>query len=153
MAARRRLSRSLLSAPDFPSAAVASPSKSLLELPERAVQFGTGAFLRGFVEYFLDAANRSGVFSGRVVAIGSTSSGRDDIVNEQDGLYTLVIEGLERGRPFRELRIIGSLSRALNANTQWDEVLALARDPNIELVFSNTTEVGIVLDDDDRAGS
>ena len=35
---------------------VTAPPAELLDLPERAVQFGTGAFLRGFVDYFSDAA-------------------------------------------------------------------------------------------------
>jgi tagaturonate reductase len=124
----------------------------LLELPERAVQFGTGAFLRGFVEYFIDSANRSGMFDGRIVAIGSTGSGRDDIVNDQQGLYTLVTEGIENGRPVREFRLISSLSRALSANSDWGEALQLARNPDIALIFSNTTEVGITLDPDDELG-
>ena len=132
------------------SSAVAFPPDTLLALPERAVQFGTGAFLRGFVEYFIDAANRTGAFDGRIVAIGSTGSGRDDIVNNQDGLYTLVTEGIENGRPVREFKLIASISRALSANAEWNEVLQLARNPEISLVFSNTTEVGITLDPDDE---
>lgn len=153
MAELERLSRSMLSSPDLVSAAVALPQQNLLDLPERAIQFGTGAFLRGFVEYFLDAANRAGAFGGRVVAVASTSSGRNEVVNEQDGLYTLVAEGIEHGRPYRNVRIVGSLSRALSAATDWNDVLALARDPNVDLIFSNTTEVGIALDDDDQPAS
>ena len=45
------------------------------------------------------------------------------------------------------IAIVSSLSRALSARDEWDAVLALARDPAIELVISNTTEVGIVLDE------
>jgi tagaturonate reductase len=153
VAHRGRLSRSLLSELEFPSDVIEPPPENLLALPERAVQFGTGAFLRGFVEYFIDVANRSGAFSGKVVAIGSTGSSRDEIVNEQDGLYTLVVEGVERGRAHREFRIISSLSRALSADAEWEAVLALARDPHIQFVFSNTTEVGIVLDEDERPRS
>jgi tagaturonate reductase len=149
---RRPLDRALIASAAPRSGAVALPSPSLLELPERAVQFGTGAFLRGFVEYFIDSANRSGSFDGRIVAIGSTGSGRDDVVNSQQGLYTLVTEGLENGRPVREFRLISSLSRALSANTDWKDVLELARNPEIALVFSNTTEVGITLDPDDELG-
>ena len=69
----------------------------MLALPERAVQFGTGAFLRGFVDYFLDVANASQQFNGRVVAIGSTGSGRERAFTDQDGLYTLVSRGITRG--------------------------------------------------------
>jgi len=126
------------------------PGAALLDLPERAVQFGTGAFLRGFVEYFLDVANHRGRFGGRVVMVGSTGSGRDRVLEEQDGLYTLSIRGVERGAVVEERRVIGSVSRALSARDQWSEVLACARDPELRLVFSNTTEVGITLDEEDR---
>lgn len=130
---------------------VAVPAPELLELPEKAVQFGTGAFLRGFVEYFLDEANRRGLFGGRVVAVGSTGSGRDAMLGAQDGLFTLASRGVVDGRLEEEYRIVASLSRALSAAREWPEVLRLARSPELELVFSNTTEVGIALDEADRA--
>jgi tagaturonate reductase len=136
---RARLNRALLPAEE----------RRLLELPERAVQFGTGAFLRGFVDHFIDAANRRGDFDGRVVAIGSTGSGRDELLAAQDGLYTLVSQGLVDGEVVEERRVIASVSRALSASAEWDAVLALARSPELSLVFSNTTEVGIVLDESD----
>lgn len=127
------------------------PAEALLDLPERAVQFGTGALLRGFVDDFVHRANAGGRFGGRIVAIASTGSARDRALREQDGLYTLVVEGIERGLPVRECRIISSVSRALSASDEWHEVLALAREPQLEYVFSNTTEVGIVTDDDSGA--
>jgi tagaturonate reductase len=105
--------------------------------------------LRGFVEYFLDEANRQGAFNGRVVAVGSTGSGRDAAFGEQDGLYTLVTQGIDGGAAREEQRVVGSVSRALSATTEWDAVLACARNPWLELVFSNTTEVGIALDEGD----
>jgi tagaturonate reductase len=129
--------------------AVVSPTGELLDLPERAVQFGTGAFLRGFVDAFLDDANRGGTFGGRVVAVGSTRSGRERALNAQDGLYTLVLRGLKGGEPWREGRVISSVSRALSAQHDWQEVLGLARTPHLEFVFSNTTEVGITLSAED----
>ncbi|HJU66816.1 MAG TPA: tagaturonate reductase [Gemmatimonadaceae bacterium] len=126
------------------------PDPALLDLPEKAVQFGTGAFLRGFVDAFLDESNRQGRFGGRVVAVASTSSGRDEALNEQDGLYTLLIEGMEQGAAHQERRIVASVSRALSAPDEWDAVCECARNPDLELVFSNTTEVGIVLDESDH---
>ena len=129
------------------------PAPALLELPERVVQFGTGAFLRGFVEYFIDEANRKGMFGGRIVAVSSTGSGRDARINDQDGLYTLVARGIASGEPREERRIVASVSRALSAQSEWDEVLALARSTELRLVVSNTTEVGIVLDESDSAES
>lgn len=145
------LSRDLISSSDFRSRTdILLPDPSHLDLPERALQFGTGALLRGFVDYFIDQANRSGKFGGRVVMVGSTRSGRDRVLNDQDGLYTLVIQGIREGEPYRETRIISSVSRAISSASQWNEVLACARNPDLEIIFSNTTEVGIVLDESDR---
>jgi tagaturonate reductase len=141
------LDRALLESPAFDGRI----ERELLNLPEKAVQFGTGAFLRGFVEYFIDEANRQGLFNGRVVAIGSTGSGRYEQLRSQDSLYTLLIEGVANGEERREYRLITSLSRALSAQTEWNAVLECARNPQLELIFSNTTEIGIQLDDADRA--
>ncbi|MEO8620172.1 MAG: tagaturonate reductase, partial [bacterium] len=127
---------------------VAVPADALLDLPERAVQFGTGALLRGFIDDFVHRANVDGKFGGRIVAIASTGSARDRALREQDGLYTLVVEGIEGGQPMRECRIISSVSRALSAVDEWNDVLELAREPLLEYVFSNTTEVGIAADED-----
>jgi len=147
---RPALDARLVRARDFAATVPLSlPDPPLLALPERAAQFGTGALLRGLVDYVVDAANREGKFNGRVVVIGSTGSGRDDLINAQDGLYTLLVEGLENGKPVREYRVIAAVSRALSATAEWDAVLAVARNPEIEIIFSNTTEIGIVFDDGD----
>ena len=74
---------------------------------------------------------------------------RDAQLNEQDGLYTLVIQGIDGAQASEQRTIVGSLSRAISARDQWDAVLEVARDPAIEIVVSNTTEVGIVLDESD----
>jgi tagaturonate reductase len=148
------LNRALLRSAGFqPPDGLVVPDHMRLTLPERAVQFGTGAFLRGFIDAYLDEANARGRFNGRVVAIGSTGSGRDDVLARQDGLYTLVAHGLTSVGPRQESRIVGSVSRAISATHAWQAVLACARNPWLEVIFSNTTEAGIVLDEgDDRRG-
>ena len=110
------LNRTLVTSAAFQARTdVGVPAPALLELPERAVQFGTGAFLRGFVEPLLDTANRAGRFGGRVVMVGSTGSGRDRVLAEQDGLYTLSVQRMDGGEPVHEHRVIGFVSRALSA--------------------------------------
>lgn len=150
MAVIPMLNRDLLASDGFaPRAAVSVPDSSILDLPERAVQFGTGGFLRGFVEYFIDNANLAGVFNGRVVAVSTTGSGRDERLLSQDCLYTLAVQGVEHGTAVRDYRIIGSLSRTISAKESWSSVLEAATNPDLSVVFSNTTEVGIVFDDED----
>jgi tagaturonate reductase len=118
--------------------------------PERVLQFGTGGFLRGFIGHFIDVANKRANFNGRIVAVGSTGSGRDRVYNDQDGLYTLWVRGMREGEVASELQLVSSFSRALSAQHEWSEVLAIARTRELELICSNTTEAGIALGDSDR---
>lgn len=122
------------------------PTREMLLLPEKVLQFGTGGFLRGFCDYFIDQANRQGAFGGRVVMVGSTGSNRTQILNEQDGLYTLRIQGIDDGEVVEQYHVVGAVSRVLAANTDWDAVLAFARNPALDVIISNTTEVGIAFD-------
>ncbi len=64
------------------------PGKDYFALPEKVLQFGTGVLLRGLPDYFIDKANKQGLFNGRIVVIKSTSSGTTDEFARQDGLYT-----------------------------------------------------------------
>jgi len=129
---------------------VDGPVAAHFDLPERVLQFGTGAFLRGFAGFFVEQANRVGVLNGRVVMVGSTGSGRARRLNDQDGLYTLYVRGRENGRLVDRAHLMAAVSRALAAQDQWADVLACARNPALALVISNTTEVGLTLDEDDR---
>jgi len=125
------------------------PTAEMLALPEKVMQFGTGGFLRAFADYFIDEANRNGVFNGRVVMVGSTGSKRTQMLNEQGGLYTVRVQGLKEGQIIEEHRVIGSVSRALSAKDDWDEVVELAKSPELEIIISNTTEMGVVYDPED----
>jgi tagaturonate reductase len=124
------------------------PGDNLFQLPEKVLQFGTGVLLRGLPDYFIDKANRQGVFNGRIVVVKSTSQGSTDEFAQQDGLYTLYVRGIENGEMKEEAIVNSSISRVLSAKDQWSEILKCAHNPEIQVVISNTTEVGIVLTDD-----
>lgn len=128
---------------------VQMPQSNVFDLPEKAIQFGTGVLLRGLPDYFIDKANKQGIFNGRIVVIKSTNAGSTDSFKKQDNLYTLCIKGIEDGNKVDENIINASISRVLNAHDEWSEILACAANPDLQLVISNTTEVGIVLTDDD----
>src|SRR5687767_1930922 len=110
-------------------ARIAMPAAALLDLPEKAVQFGTGAFLRGFVDAFVHEANTRGAFNGRIVAIGSTGSGRDRSLAHQDGLFTVVARGVGNGASREHATVVASVSRAISATDDWPAVLEAARNP------------------------
>ncbi|MEP7258604.1 MAG: tagaturonate reductase [Flavitalea sp.] len=126
------------------------PDQKITTLPEKALQFGTGVLLRGLPDYFIDLANKQGLFNGRIVVVKSTSSGGTDDFNMQDGLYTQCIRGLDNNNKIEENIINASISRVLSAKDEWDEILLCAANENLSVVISNTTEVGIQLDKADR---
>jgi tagaturonate reductase len=116
---------------------------STLQLPERVLQFGTGVLLRGLCDYFIDKANKQGIFNGRIVVVKSTDSGGADAFAEQDNLYTICVRGIDKGVPTEENIISSAISRVLSAQSDWNSILETAQDPNISVVISNTTEVGL----------
>src|SRR5689334_2860338 len=89
------------------------PADSVFDLPEKVLQFGTGVLLRGLPDYFIDKANRQGVFNGRVVVVKSTDSD-SSAFDKQDGLYTQCIRGLDNGKKVVENIINSSISRVLS---------------------------------------
>jgi len=133
----------------IPQPGLIIPDEKIFELPEKVLQFGTGVLLRGLPDYFIDKANRNGIFNGRIVVVKSTVTGAIDSFSQQDGLYTLCIRGVENGKRIEETIINSSVSRVLSANEDWNTILKCAYDPAMQIIVSNTTEVGIVLDADD----
>jgi len=121
------------------------PTDALFALPERVLQFGTGVLLRGLPDYFIHKANKAGIFNGRVVVVKSTGNGGTDNFAAQDGLFTHSIRGIQGGEPVSETVINASISRVLSAASDWAEVLSLATRAELQIVVSNTTEVGLTL--------
>lgn len=122
---------------------LANVSSGIFEYPEKVVQIGEGNFLRAFVDWMFHEMNKKGIFGGRVVVVQPIEEGRVKHLNEQDGLYTLLLRGVQDGNVVNKAEIITTISRGLEAYTQWKEVLKLAENPEIEFVVSNTTEAGI----------
>src|SRR3954451_15467738 len=123
---------------------LSQPQDHEWQLPERVLQFGTGVLLRGLIDYYINKANRQQLFNGRVVVVKSTG-GSTDTFAEQDGLYTHCIKGMMDGQLVESTIINSAISRVLSAKEQWEEVLNCATNPQLQIVISNTTEVGITL--------
>jgi tagaturonate reductase len=120
-------------------------------LPETVLQFGAGNFLRAFADLFLHHANQQGQNVGRVVVVQSTGDTRANLLNQSGGRYHVVIRGLENGRVVDRVEESASVSRALFAASQWSDILAVARSPELRFIVSNTTEAGYALDPADAA--
>ncbi len=125
------------------------PDENIFTLPEKVLQFGTGVLLRGLPDYFIDKANKQGIFNGRIVVIKSTDSGDASAFDKQDGLYTMCVKGIEGGSVIETDVINASISRVLSAKNNWDEILQCAHNEEMTIIISNTTEVGITFVQED----
>ena len=119
---------------------------SVNRYPERIIQFGEGNFLRAFVDWMVSKMNQKADFNSSVVVVQPLPTGMIDVLNEQDGLYHVNLQGLEKGNTVNSIELIDVISRSLNPYSQFDEYLKLAEQPEMRFVFSNTTEAGIAFD-------
>jgi len=120
------------------------PPANAFELPEKVLQFGTGVLLRGLPDYFIDKANRQGIFNGRIAVVKSTS-GPTTSFDLQNSLYTLCVRGIENGEFVHQNIISSAISRVISAEQDWDAILEIAKSAALRIIVSNTTEVGIQL--------
>ncbi|MDO4293526.1 MAG: tagaturonate reductase [Eubacteriales bacterium] len=120
----------------------------LKNAPERVLQFGEGNFLRAFVDYFIDMMNERAGFCSKVVLVQPIPGGDRirEFINEQEGLYTLFLRGNENGKKINDKRVISSVSRCLNAYSDYDAYMACAKNPDLRFIACNTTEAGIRYD-------
>lgn len=122
------------------------------QLPETVLQFGSGKFLRGFADAFIHHANQEGQKVGRIVVVQTTGDARADSLSRQGGRYHVLVRGLSGGQVVDRLEEIASISRGLVASRHWDDVLAVARAPELRYLISNTAEAGYNLDAADGPG-
>ena len=111
--------------------------------PEKVLQFGEGNFLRAFVDWMIDKANRDGIYHGSIVLCQPIAQGLKDMINAQDGVYTLAMRGAENGQPVENIEVITSVSRCINPYENYEDLMEVARSADLEVVVSNTTEAGI----------
>ena len=114
--------------------------------PERIIQFGEGNFLRCFVDWIVYRMNRKTDFNSSVVVVQPIEKGMVDWLNGQDCLYHVNLQGRLNGEVVNSLTRIDCISRALNPYTQNQAFMALADQPEVRFVISNTTEAGIAFD-------
>ena len=112
-------------------------------MKETVMQFGEGGFLRGFVDYFFKKLNDAGVYEGKVVVIQPIDKGMVNMLNDQNCEYNLYLRGLQNGEEVIEHTHVDVISRGINPYEDFDAYMALAENPDLRVIVSNTTEAGI----------
>ena len=120
----------------------------LKDAPIRVLQFGEGNFMRAFVDYFFDIANEKAGFNGKVALVQPIAMGLTDLVNKQEGLYTLYLRGSENGQKVDAKRVISACDCCLNPYDKagYDKIMEIAESDDLDIIASNTTEAGIAYD-------
>ena len=116
------------------------------QYPTRIIQFGEGNFLRAFVDWIVWNTDQKTDFNAGVVVVQPIEKGMVDMLNSQDGLYHVNLQGIDKGEAVDSIQMIDVINGGLNPYHQFDEYLALAENPDIRFVISNTTEAGIAFD-------
>jgi tagaturonate reductase len=126
-----RLDRSLSGAPEV--------------LPPKVLQVGEGNFIRAFADWMFHKCNEQGLFRGGVIVSPPriSGSGKLELLQEQDGLFTLMIRGLSGGEKTEFNEVVSSIAGTADLFKDWARFLSLAENPDLEFVVSNTTEAGI----------
>ena len=117
---------------------------------ERILQFGEGNFLRAFANWMIHEMNKKTGFDAGVVAVQPIDQGLINMLNDQDGLYTIYLNGIKNGEAISEHEIIDCIQRGINPYTNYADYLANAENSDLRFVISNTTEAGIAYNPEDK---
>lgn len=114
--------------------------------PIKILQFGEGNFLRGFVDWMVEEMNIKADFNGDIQIIQPLDQGMGEMLNAQDGLYHLQLQGIQNGEIVDEIKLITCVQGVINPYRDYHAYLSLAANPDLQFVISNTTEAGITFD-------
>ncbi|QGK73356.1 tagaturonate reductase [Flavobacterium sp. SLB02] len=119
--------------------------------PIKVVQFGEGNFLRAFVDYAFHKLNKEVDFNAGIAMVQPLKDGMVHLINDQDGLYTLFMNGIKKGEKIQDIELITNIVKAINPYTEFADYLALAKEEELQFIVSNTTEAGIEFIESDTA--
>ena len=111
----------------------------------KILQYGEGNFLRAFADAYFQTLNAEGGDYG-VYAVKPTPSDRSGMLklfDEQKNRYHVILRGSENGETVEEFLRVDALEKVINPFSDHESYIALAKDPELKLIVSNTTEAGI----------
>jgi len=114
------------------------------------MQFGGGNFLRAFVDWMVQVLNEETDFNGGIVVVKPTARGDYKALKSQDGLFTVVLDGIKKGELIAEKKVVDCVQEIVNPYAEWQNYLELAENPDIRFIVSNTTEAGIKFNAEDK---
>lgn len=122
----------------------------------KVMQYGEGNFLRTFADAYFDSLGKEGVGKYGVYIVKPIPGGSLEKFEKQNDKYHIVLRGVKEGKETEEAYRIDAVKSAISPFEDPEAYYALARDEEVKLIVSNTTEAGICFcatdDRDDFAG-
>ena len=108
----------------------------------KILQYGEGNFLRTFVDAYFHTLNEEGGDYG-VYIVKPITFGTLERFEKQNNKYHIVLRGMEDGKDVENVYAIHSLKQVIDPFTDPESYYALAKDKDLKIIVSNTTEAGI----------
>ncbi len=118
----------------------------------KILQFGEGNFLRTFADAYFDCLNKEkegdyGVYIVKPIPLGSLEK------FEKSGcVYHIVLRGCANGKDLEDVYKIDCVKDAFSPFEDADKFYSIARDEELKIIVSNTTEAGICFNGKDDFG-
>ena len=109
----------------------------------KILQYGEGNFLRTFVDVYFDTLNKNGQGRYAVNIVKPITFGSLERFEKQGNKYHIVLRGMENGETVENVYKVDSLANVIDPFVDYEAYVALAKDPELKVIVSNTTEAGI----------
>lgn len=116
----------------------------------KILQYGEGNFLRTFVDVYFDTLNKNGQCKYEVNIVKPITFGSLERFEKQNNKYHIVLRGVENGKDVENVYKVDSVAKAIDPFTDYESYISLAKDADLKIIVSNTTEAGICYNENDK---
>ncbi len=116
----------------------------------KVLQYGEGNFLRTFVDVYFDTLNKSGLGEYAVNIVKPITFGTLERFEKQGNKYHIILRGMENGKSVENVYKVDSLEKVIDPFNDYESYVALAKDADLKIIVSNTTEAGICFNEQDK---
>lgn len=115
----------------------------------KVVQFGEGNFLRTFVDLYFDTLNKEGG-DYKVNIVKPITFGSLENFEKQNNKYHIVLRGVKDEKEVENVYKVDVLENVISPFEDIEGFYSLAKEDDLKLIVSNTTEAGICFHENDK---
>lgn len=115
----------------------------------KVLQFGEGNFLRTFADTYFNALNKEGGEYEVNVVKPRAGGSLEKFVN-QNNRYHVILRGVSEGKAEEKAVEITALKSVFSLSENPEKYFSLAKEEELKIITSNTTEAGIRFDEKDE---